>query len=87
MLMLFVAILIVGAVYVLVPVMVSEYGEYLKPRDVICPQTKEPAVVTVNARYAALTSAIGAKSLRLAGCSQWPQQSGCDRSCLNQLPH
>ncbi len=85
MLMLFVAILIVASVYVLLPVMVSEYGEYLRPRDVICPQTKEPAVVTIDARYAALTSAIGAKSLKLAGCSRWPQQSGCDRSCLNQL--
>ncbi len=83
--MLFLAILLIAGVYVLLPVMVSQYAEYAKPRDVICPHGSEPAVVTINAPYAALSSAIGAKSLRLAGCSRWPQQSGCDRSCLNQI--
>ncbi len=85
MLMLFVAILLIAGVYVLLPVMVSEYGEYLRPRDVICPETKDPALVTVNARYAALTSAIGAKSVRLTGCSRWPEHAGCNRECVNQL--
>ncbi len=85
MLSLFTAILMVAMVYVLLPVMMSEYGEYAKPRDVICPRGSEPAVVTVDARRAALTSVIGAKSLSITGCSRWPRQAGCDRSCLNQI--
>lgn len=85
MLAVFLAILIIAAVYVMLPVMVSEYGQYLTPYDVLCPQTREPAVVTINARYAALTSAIGSKSLKLTGCSRWPEHTGCDRGCLSQL--
>lgn len=79
------SILAVGATYVLMPVGLSVFAEFRKPREVTCPENANPAQVNVDARYAAMTSVIGAQRVRLTGCSRWPDRAGCDRACLRQL--
>ncbi len=79
------SILAVGATYVLAPVGLSVFAEFRKPREVTCPENANPAQVAVDARYAAMTSVIGAQRLRLTGCSRGPDRAGCDRGCLRQL--
>jgi hypothetical protein len=79
------AIAAIGVTYGLFPVALSVFADFRKPREVICPENAEPASVTVDATYAALTSAVGANRLRLDGCSRWPDRGACNRACLSQL--
>jgi hypothetical protein len=39
---------------------------------IICPETRKPAAVEVDAKYAALIAPISARGLRLKDCSRWP---------------
>jgi hypothetical protein len=77
----------IGISYVLLPVGLSVFADFRKPKEVICPDNGEPAQVTVDAAYAAMTSAVGMNSLRMDGCSRWPERGACNRSCLSQLAH
>jgi hypothetical protein len=70
------AIAAIGVTYGLLPVALSVFADFRKPREVICPE---------DATYAALTSAVGANRLRLDGCSRWPDRGACNRACLSQL--
>jgi hypothetical protein len=79
------SILAVGAIYVLTPVGLSVFADFRKPREVTCPENANPAQVSVDARYAAMTSVIGAQRVRLTQCSRWPDRAGCDRACTKQL--
>jgi hypothetical protein len=81
------AVAAIGITYGLLPVGLSVFADFRKPKEVICPGNGEPAHVTVDARYAAMTSAIGRNRLRLDGCSRWPERGDCDRRCLSQLVH
>jgi hypothetical protein len=78
-------ILSIGAIYVLIPVSLSVYSEFRKPREVLCPEDNQSALVNVDARHAAATAAFGAQSLRLSGCSRWPERAGCHEGCLGQI--
>ena len=77
----------IGISYVLLPVGLSVFADFRKPKEVICPENGAPAQVTVDATYAAMTSAVGMNSLRMDGCSRWPERGACNRSCLSQLAH
>jgi hypothetical protein len=81
------AIAAIGITYGLLPVALSVFADFRKPKEIICPENGETAQVTVDATYAAMTSAIGANRLRLDGCSRWPERGACNRSCLSQLAH
>ena len=81
------AIAAIGITYGLLPVALSAFADFRKPREVICPENAEPAMVTVDATYAAMTSVVGMNRLRLEGCSRWPERGACDRACLSQLAH
>ncbi|MGA7871328.1 MAG: hypothetical protein WCA22_10545 [Candidatus Binatus sp.] len=77
----------IGVTYVLLPVGLSVFAEFSKPREVICPENGEPAQITADAAYVAMTSVVGMSRLRLAGCSRWPEHGDCNRGCLSQLAH
>jgi hypothetical protein len=81
------AIAAIGVTYVLLPVGLSAFAEFRKPKEVICPENGQPARVAVDATYAAMTSVVGMNELRLYGCSRWPEHGACDRACLSQLAH
>ncbi len=81
------AIAAIGISYVLLPVGLSVFADFRKPKEVICPDNGELAQVKVDATYAAMTSAVGLNRLRLDGCSRWPERGACNRGCLSQLAH
>lgn len=49
-------------------------------RLVECPETHEPAAVSVNAVKAAV-----AGRLELSQCSRWPERDACGRECLAEI--
>jgi hypothetical protein len=81
------AIAAIGVTYVLLPVGLSVFAEFRKPKEVICPENGQPARVAVDATYAAMTSVVGMNKLRLYGCSRWPERGACDRACSSQFAH
>jgi hypothetical protein len=54
-------------------------------RIVTCPENEAPAVVQVDASYAARTAVAGDRVLRLSKCSRWPEKEGCRQECLDQI--
>lgn len=60
------------------------YREYRGARLVTCPENERQVLVTLDAAHAAVTRLAGRASIRLAGCSRWPERAGCGRECLSQ---
>lgn len=54
-------------------------------RVVICPETGQPAGVTVDAGHAATTAVWEKADIRLASCSRWPERGNCDQPCCAQI--
>jgi hypothetical protein len=61
------------------------YLKFRGKRLVSCPETREPAAVEVDAKYAAFTAPIGEEGLRLNHCSRWPESQDCGQQCLGQI--
>jgi hypothetical protein len=83
-------ILLVGLVYVLVPVTGDAYVRFRRRRRVHCPEAGTGADVQLDARHAALTAAFGDPAVRVAGCSLWPERGGCAQACVptaDTAPH
>ena len=74
-----------GLLYALLRRPVSEYYRMRGTRVIACPENEQPAAVTVDARRAALTAAVGHERLRLDSCSRWPEKAGCGQECLKQI--
>jgi hypothetical protein len=79
------ALLALGTIYVVVPVMGRAYVRYRGRRVITCPETKAPAAVEVNAVQAALDSIAGSPEPRLQDCSRWPERQACGQECLSQI--
>ncbi|HKY05935.1 MAG TPA: hypothetical protein VJQ56_13655 [Blastocatellia bacterium] len=79
------AILLLGALYFVVPFALTALFKYRGKRVITCPETRQPAAVEVDARHAAATAAIGRLDLRLKDCSRWPEKKDCDQACLLQV--
>ena len=54
-------------------------------RVVICPETRRPAGVAVDAGHAAATAFRREPELRLSSCSRWPEKADCGQECLRQI--
>lgn len=52
---------------------------------VTCPEDRHQAGVIVDAVHAAVTAWRGRPSLRLSGCSRWPERGGCEQMCLAEI--
>lgn len=52
------------------------------PRRLRCPVTERDTLVGVDAYGAGVAAAFGGSSLRVRGCSLWPENSGCGQECL-----
>lgn len=61
------------------------YYHWRGTRLVICPETRDYAAVTVNARAAALKSLEGRNYIRLEECNRWHEREKCAEPCLGQL--
>ncbi len=54
-------------------------------RKAICPETRNPVEVTLDAKYAFQTALKGEEHSRLASCSRWPEKANCDQECIAQV--
>jgi hypothetical protein len=77
--------LVAVAGYALLRKPLRRYLQMRGTRVVACPDDRQAAVVTVDARHAALTTAAGHPHLRLDSCSRWPVTGGCGQDCLSQI--
>ena len=75
-------IVVVGTLFVLVPVALHTFARYRAPRVLVCPERGERARIDIDAPRAALTSAFGRPRLRARWCTLWPQERGCGEGCL-----
>lgn len=58
------------------------YSQFSGSRLVACPENRQAAVVSVDARHAADSAVDGSPDLRLSCCTRWPERSDCGRGCL-----
>jgi hypothetical protein len=79
------AVLLLGALYVVLPVVASAYGKYRGVKRPLCPETGEPADVTLNLRHAVATAAVGRADVKVMSCSRWPERHGCDQNCVESI--
>jgi len=81
------AILAVGCLYVLLPIAMDAYVRLRGPRVVTCPETQTPAEVDLDAGFGALTALSGRPSLRVKRCEHWQdaQSSSCAQGCLEGI--
>src|SRR5215218_1660308 len=61
------------------------YLRYRGKGVVICPETRRPVAVEVDAALAAWAATEGAVDLRLKSCSRWPERAGCHQDCVRQI--
>jgi hypothetical protein len=76
------AVVALGALYVLMPLMADTFRRFRSPRMLSCPETGGKAEVGIDASRAALTSAFGQPLLRVKSCSLWPEKEQCKQECV-----
>jgi len=81
----FVVLLIGLVVLVYVGLAVANYMRMRGTRIIVCPETKEPAAVKVDAAHAAMTSVWESPDIRLQTCSRWPEREDCNQGCTGQI--
>jgi len=80
-------------VVMLIAMVVATYAArllwgYLRMRGariVVCPETREPAVVSVDPGHLAVTATLGSPDVLLDRCSRWPEREGCNQACVSQI--
>jgi hypothetical protein len=91
MLLLFGLLLVVFgiALFLLMPALwVREvHHQYSAPRPVTCPETRQPAGVTIDATHAGRTALQSTPEFRLADCTRWPARIRCGQECLPEALH
>ena len=67
-------------------IFISMYLNYRRTSVVVCPETRKPEAVQVNARRAVLETLKGGEvKLRLDQCSRWPERKNCGQACVGQI--
>ena len=80
------AVLGIGMLFVVLPVVLTTLSEKREPISVVCPEAGTRARVRLDAGRAARGAAIGRLALRAEACSLWPEKSGCAQKCLAAAP-
>jgi hypothetical protein len=79
------AVVVLGLVYVVVPVVLDTYRRFRGTKHVTCPETKLPADIDLDATQASLSAIAGKPDLLVTGCSHWPERRGCDQECVAEV--
>ncbi len=82
---LIILIVVLAALYFVVPFVAGTFLKYRGKRVITCPETRSPAAVEVDSAHAALTAAFTHPDLRLKTCSRWPERQDCGQECLLQI--
>ena len=75
-------VLAVGAVFVVLPVALTSLAENRRARTLRCPEAGSPAKVSIDPGRAMRGALVGRVWLSVAGCSLWPERSGCGQACV-----
>jgi hypothetical protein len=78
-------VIVLVALYFFAAPLAGVFVKFRGKRVIICPDTRKPAAVDVNAGHAALMSLLGDPDLRLKSCSRWPERKDCGQDCLLQI--
>ena len=84
-LMIFVVGVALAGLFFLARRALRAYLRYRGKGVVICPETRRPVAVEVDAALAAWAATEGAVDLRLKSCSRWPERAGCGQECVRQI--
>ncbi len=76
-----VAVVALGLVFVVLPLVVYTFSYYRPSRTAECPETGEKVRLDIDAGRAAWTTALGRPSLRVRWCTLWPGRKGCAQEC------
>ena len=76
------AIIALGGLYVLLPLVIHTFQRYRNKRVMTCPETGSPAEINIDAQRAAFSSAFGRPLLKIKNCTLWPKKKGCDEDCI-----
>lgn len=79
-----VAILALGVLYVVLPVVAITYRRFRDPKTVVCPETHQRAAIQLDANQAAFSAAVGTPDLQVRDCSARPPR-GCGQGCVAQV--
>lgn len=82
---LFLALLVLAVCLVfLMPFLLGTevYKRYSGTRVVACPEIHRQVAVDLNAVRAARTALVGKPSLKIAGCTRWPERADCGQECI-----
>lgn len=79
------AVVLVGALFVVIPSMMSAYLRFRGRRVITCPERLTPEGVEIDTARATLSAIAGSPRLRLSDCSRWPERSRCGQQCLAEI--
>lgn len=80
------AILLLAVLLVLIPTSWYLWQRLRGPRVVVCPETRQPTEVELDARAAAVANALkGRAELRIQYCERWLEGQTCDEACLEGI--
>jgi hypothetical protein len=81
----FIELLLGAVLLVYAGIAITAYVRMRGKRVIVCPETQQPAAVTVDAGHAALSAVRETEDIRLATCSRWPEREGCNQACTAQI--
>jgi len=76
------AIVVFGALIVMLPIIVHDFRRYREARFLTCPETGERAAIIVDGPRPSSTATSSEPCVRAMECSLWPKRKGCEQSCL-----
>lgn len=77
------SLLLVAAVFVLLPVAAAVFSRFRHPSRVPCPVERAEAEIGIDALAAARAELTGRGDLTVVRCSFWPGRQGCEQRCLD----
>jgi hypothetical protein len=75
----------IGALFVVLPVVLTTLFDHRDPRGVTCPATGGGAAISIDGPRAARAAVFGRVALSVTKCSLWPEREGCQCECLQPL--
>jgi hypothetical protein len=81
----FIAILMALVVVAYAALAIAAYIRMRGTRIVTCPESKQPAAVTVNAAHSALSGLLDPADIQISTCSRWPARPECDQACAREI--
>ena len=76
------AVVTMGLLFVVLPVALLALGTYRRPRMLVCPEAGRAARVSVDANRATWSAVLGRLKLSVSSCTLWPARRGCEEACL-----